>query len=120
MSIIFRGNGGMTVTVEAADMETFRYMLIGPLMVVQLALSTFTIGGVANTEVQVKVPGTKTLARTIQRPFCQTPPGLGTEISIMYAVGGETWFRFTRPGGIVWTLGANTAWINGQILCEFA
>ncbi len=53
----FTGNGAMTWTVEAGDLLTFAYMLVGKTVTVAVFIVTTTVGGTPNTTLQVKIPG---------------------------------------------------------------
>ena len=65
----FTAKGAMTWTVDAGDVLSFKYALIGKLMHVIVSLINTTIGGVLDSELYIKIPAGKTgLALTIE-PF---------------------------------------------------
>jgi hypothetical protein len=63
----FSGSGGLTWTVDAGDVNGFTYALSGKLLHVEFDLITTTVGGtLANTFLQVKIPGGFLPSRTCQ------------------------------------------------------
>jgi hypothetical protein len=52
----FTGSGGMTVTVEAADLATFTFRQTGKTVRICVDFGSFTVGGTPSTHVQVLLP----------------------------------------------------------------
>lgn len=64
----FTGFGAMTWTVDAADVTTWAYMLVGSTMTVWVDLRTTTIGGTPSAAVQIKIPDGWYAALTVTNP----------------------------------------------------
>lgn len=53
----FTASGSMTWTVDAGDVEVYRYWLKGRSLVVNWVIVSSTVGGTLSTSLQIKVPG---------------------------------------------------------------
>jgi hypothetical protein len=62
----FTANGSMTWTVASGDVASYRWIEIGKTMIVDVYLSTTTVGGTVNSELRVAVPNGRTIASTGQ------------------------------------------------------
>lgn len=62
----YTASGSMTWTVQSADMVTFEYMVIGHTMFVNIYLDSTTVGGTANNQLFIKIPGSFTAAKKVQ------------------------------------------------------
>jgi hypothetical protein len=53
----FTGNGLMTVTVDAGDLDRYSYYVTGGMLTFACQIRTFTTGGTPNTNVNIALPG---------------------------------------------------------------
>lgn len=60
----FTGNGAMTWTVDAGDIENDSYHIAGKAIVYSIAVKTSTVGGTPNTELRVTLPNGYTCGNT--------------------------------------------------------
>jgi len=65
----FTANGSMTWTVEAADVVTYAYTIMGKVMTVLFSILNATIGGNLNTALQIQIPALKTATKQVFNPI---------------------------------------------------
>ena len=61
----FTASAAMTWTVAAGDISNFSYYLLGPRMVLDFQIVNTTVGGVASTRLQMKIPANLRAARGV-------------------------------------------------------
>jgi hypothetical protein len=66
----FTGNGSMTWTVGPGNVTTYAFTLVGRTMTVIFHVAGSTVGGQANTQLRIAIPGGKTATKRA-RAWCQ-------------------------------------------------
>lgn len=114
----FTGSGAMTWTLAAADQETFKYMLYGKTMLITFNLQNTTVGGVADTYLQVAIPGGYTAAAQMWNPlgFCVTGGALADGSMLSTTAGTNILIR--QRSGANWVVGADNTSVFGQLSFE--
>jgi len=103
-----------TWTVEAADIITFRYTLIGKTMIVSLYIQTTAISG-APTELRIKIPAGY-LSGSQSRIPCQMYDGTWG-LGVLY-VTGSSFIGFAKSTLVAFPSGASDVRVLGQITFE--
>lgn len=113
----FTANGSMTWTVEAGDAVTYAWRQDGKTMTVLVTLATTTVGGTLNSQLLVKVPGSRVAAkRTINPCFILDNNVRGS--AYLEVTAGGTNIIVQRVDGANYTASANQTSVFGQITFE--
>jgi hypothetical protein len=118
----FTGNGTQTWTVDDAD-ETIRYTLVGKTLTILFLINSTTVGGVANTELRLTLPGSMTVGTLDAYAAVQISDNGGSfQTGLARAVGGATYVAFYKDmtTNSNWTAATNQTSIHGQITLEIA
>lgn len=113
----FTANGSMTWTVESGDVTTYAYRIDGKMMTVLVTLATTTVGGTANTQLQIKVPASRTAAKRSINPCFVLDNNVRATAYFDVAAGGTN-ITVNRTDGANWTLSTNLTYVYGQITFE--
>jgi len=104
----FSGTGGLTWTVEAADVNGFGYSKDGPKLFIEFDLVTTTVGGgLANNFLSVAIPGGFLPSRTVQLPCLAQDNGTVWESVFCIVTQGSGALLFRRFAAN-WSAAANT------------
>lgn len=114
----FTANGSMTWTVEAGDVVTYAYTMLGPhLMLLSFNIQLTTIGGTVNNNLRIKVPNGKTLTNQALIVILIRDNGI-QQNGWCLGVAGGTYVSIARTDAANWTAVTNTANVYGQIFLE--
>ena len=113
----FTGNGAMTWTVDSADRETVRYQLVDTTMRLAFHISSSTVAGTPNTDLQIKIPAGKTCSMTVATAIYVNDNGTRS-IGWATAVSGEMVIRCRLINTGNWAAATNTTGVFGQLLLE--
>ncbi|MFA6282366.1 MAG: hypothetical protein WCY05_07710 [Candidatus Omnitrophota bacterium] len=113
----FTANGSMTWTVEAGDVTTYAYVIIGKTMTVSFAIDTSTIGGTVNTTLYIAIPNAETAKKTVYVPCLLTDNELPVTGRACVTASGTT-IAITRLDGANYTAKTNLVNARGQITFE--
>lgn len=118
----FTGRGAMTWTVDADDVQTYAYQVIGKTMIVAFEMSTTTVGGVADTELRIAIPGGKVAAKRVSALARVRDNGAPYyESGYALVVAGGTTINLRRMDGANWALSGGTpnmTSVQGEIVFE--
>jgi hypothetical protein len=114
----FTANGAMTWTVEAGDLTTFAYALVGKTLLVAVIIQTTSVGGTPNTYLQVKLPGGLVAARSTYTPAFAQDNGAAQEVAIARTIAGQSNLYIGRLGGANWSLATNATSIWATVALE--
>lgn len=62
----FTTSGSMTWTVEAANVVTYKYIIIGNTMIVSVSIASSTVGGTLSNTLSVAIPASKVATNNTQ------------------------------------------------------
>ena len=113
----FTANGSMTWTVGSSDVQTYSYYLRGRSLLLVVHVSFTTIGGTVNTNLQIKIPGGFTSARSVYSP-CLIANSSRAVGDFLVLSGGATNVLVENPGATNWSLGTDNVQVSGQISFE--
>lgn len=116
-STYYTANGSMTWTVQAADQTTFAFTQMGKTLVVAFVLTSTTVGGVANSTLQITIPKGHVAARTMVAPVWISDNGTATT-GIATVTANSTVIAIQRTDGANFALATNTTAVRGQITLE--
>jgi hypothetical protein len=113
----FSGSGAMTWTVEAGDVTTYAYTITGKKMTVAFVIGPSVIGGTPSDTVCIKVPTSKTIAKTMYG-VCMSYNNSVWAAARMVALAIDTWIRISInvEESAAWTAG--NSYVRGQITFE--
>lgn len=117
----FTANGSMTWTVDAGDVTTYQYIVIGKMMTVNWVLNTTTVGGTPNSLLYLKIPGSYVSAKATQGAIFQCYDNDTTAQCFSDVTAGGTLiriFKYVSSGSNNWSLATNTTYIYGSITFE--
>ena len=120
----FTANGAMTWTVQRADVNIFKYTIIGATMILQFKLSSTTVAGVPNTTLKILIPGNYRAVSDALAYIRATDNGSSTD-AIAEALEGATVVNLYLPSGFpsalgAWAASANNTGVYGAITFEVA
>lgn len=115
----FVGGGGMTWTVEAGDVNTYAYVLIGKTMTVSFWISTSSVGGTPNPVLRIAIPAGKVAARAMRNTIEALDAGSAAAGIASVVLGNTTIDLYKDMGASTnWSLSTNTTYVVGQITFE--
>lgn len=115
----FSGSGAMTWTVDAGDVNHFRYQVTGKRMHLMFDLVTTSVGGVvANEFLRVKIPGGFLPAATAQIPFTYQDNGGNPTSGYCLISMGNNLLSFRPALGANWTVAVNTTRVSFNLDIE--
>jgi hypothetical protein len=118
----FTAIGAMTWTVASGDLNSYTYTLWGKTMLLAFKISTSTVGGVANSELRIAIPGGYVVATnfTTSNPIA-VYQGAWVQ-GWAEAASAEAYIRLYTPGfgAANWVLGVDTTYVQGQITFRIA
>lgn len=113
----FTGSGAMTWTVRSSDVGTFTYTLVGLTMTVAFQVNTSSVGGVADVNLRIKIPGGFTAASTMWQACSVNDNGAGFAVAMAQVVSGGTqiviWKDATLTGN--WAASVHLTQVQGTI-----
>ena len=113
----FYSAGGQTWTVEAGDVTTYAYIIIGKTMTLNFAIVSSTVGGTPAAGLLLKIPEGKTIAKTLLFPIFAIN-GTGV-ISYGNAAAGNTYVTLQKNvAGDVWAASTNATQVHGLLTVE--
>lgn len=121
----FSGDTAMTWTVDAADVATWAYTLVGNTMTVAWYLTNTTVGGTPSTYLRIKVPAEKQVVRLTYNASLYIDNGGASTVGYAGAgrISGTTplnYIHLVKAGGANWTATTNATSTWGQISFEVA
>jgi len=102
----FFANGSMTWTVEAGDIGGDLYKIDGRAIRWNLYIYPTTVGGTANTGLQVRIPNSLKITKTLLSAAYVINNGVA-EFGAWSSIANDTFITFVRLGLPNWTLGTN-------------
>lgn len=110
----FTGNGSLTWTVDAPDLVASSYFTMGKTMLWTVYIVTSTIGGVANSELRIAIPGGNTIA-TVTNGVCSGFNN-GTAADVQWiGQASNNYVTLFKAFGTNWTLSTN----DNSFSCSF-
>ncbi len=114
----FTASGSMVWTVEAGDVQTYAYIILGKTMFVSLRIATTTVSGTPSADLYVKIPNSKVSTKNIL-----TAVGVFVDNSVrtagyMYVTASGTKIGLQRFDANNWSASTNNTSIYGQIFFE--
>jgi len=108
----------MTWTVDSGDVEVLRYRIQGKWMMVNIILTTTTVGGTVNSPLNIKIPAGKSVSKRAINP-CHILDN-GTRLIAYLEVNptDPTNIAVAKADGSNWTLATNNTYVRGQIYFE--
>lgn len=116
----FTGSGSMTWTVEESDVQTLAYRIEGNSMTVAFTITNTTVGGVASTKLQIKVPGNRTIANKMTAPVYILNNSTPTFGFVQAASSVPTKLEILLPNLANWAAATNATAVEGLITFEVA
>jgi hypothetical protein len=114
----FTGNGAMTITVEAGDVTTDQYVVIGNRTVIyNIVLETVTIGGTPNNLLIRALPSWMVITES-SSGSCDINDNTLRTSGIIYAIATESRIQMGHEAGATMTAATNTATFNCSITFE--
>jgi hypothetical protein len=116
----FTGNGSMTWTVDAGDVTTLAYLIVGKTMTVAFHIITTDVGGTPSTALQILIPAGKTAAKTMTSTMEYSDAGGARAKGSIQVLAGGTQIQLLKADPTAnWTstTGDNTL-VLGQITFE--
>jgi hypothetical protein len=118
---MFLGNGAMTWTLDAADLVTFAYCLMGKRLELSFVIRGAAVGGVADTTLKIEIPGLDARGERVggraRHDGAVWYDDAGTKgIGVARVTAGGGFVEIQKPTGANWTAGANS--VEGQIALE--
>lgn len=116
----FTGNGAMTWTVGAADVQTLAYRIDGTTMTVAFTITNTTVGGTPSTKLQIKVPGNRSIASKMTAPVYILDNSSAKFGFVQAASTEPTKMEILLPDLTNWAAATNTTLVEGLITFEVA
>lgn len=115
----FGANGTMTWGVASGDVTNYQYMMVGKSMFVIFQIDNSDVGGSPNTELRLKVPAAKTVAKSAGGACFSNDNGGGYVASTCVATAGTTYIAiYKNPSFAAWTASTNATSVFGQVTFE--
>lgn len=114
----FTGNNSMTWTLQAGDVTTYRYDIVGHRMTVAWFLVTTTVAGTPSTQLLITIPASKTATTTIVNTFIYSDNGGTNTVGYATVTAAGTTIALTKLDGSNWTAATNTTGVFGEIVFE--
>lgn len=115
----FTAGGAQTWTVDLADVTAFKYYLSGRLLQMDFYLLNTSVGGVANAELRIAVPGGFTIAhRALTLGGMADNAGGADELMEQVAVNGNVYVSLYRFSGANWSAAVNNTNAIGSMTLE--
>ncbi len=114
----FTGSGAMTWTVDAGDVLTFKYRLLGRTLTMMFNINTSTVGGTAGAILYMKIPAGFACALSFDATYFYSDAG-GAYLQYYVDVGaGGTTMGCLKQGAATWTLTTNLTQVFGTLTFE--
>jgi hypothetical protein len=113
----FTANGSMAWTVEAGDVTTYAWRQDGKLMTMLVTLATTTVGGTLNSQLLVRIPGSRVAAKRAINP-CFLLDNNARASGYLEVAAGGTNIIVQRVDGSNYTASTNQTSVFGQITFE--
>lgn len=116
----FTASGSMTWTVDAADVTTYAYTLVGKTMTLAWWIDTSTTGGVASSDLRLALPAGFRAARSVDgaHNYLDTVAGFSGTGPCQISAGMAYVSLFRNLGGTAWALSPNGVYSRGQLTLE--
>lgn len=109
----FQGSSGMSWTVDASDVVTFRYTLIGKTAVVILNLQATTVGGTPAAGLYVSLPFTPLVYTSAM--FWGLDNGVWM-VGAFQTVTGDPRIALYRSDAAPWAVSSGNTYVTGQLV----
>ena len=113
----YTGSGGMTWGVGAADVVTFKYLVLGNLMFVMGVWNTTSVTAPLGTTLKVKIPGGYVAASTMRDTNQATDAGTVTSSQVRVDEDSTT-IDILRQDGANWAAATNTTTVRVHTFFE--
>jgi hypothetical protein len=118
-AVNFTANGTMTWTVDAGDVITYAYKIVGRTMTIQFVLAGTSVGGALNTDLRVAIPAGKIAAKTMT-----TGMGVVSDNAVesaggrLFVTASAAFLTLQKLNAANWTASVNNTAASGQIAIE--
>ena len=113
----FTASGSMTWTVEAGDVLTYAYNIIGKIMHVMFLINTSTVAGTPSSDLRIKIPEAKTATKSITVP-CYVSDNGTISIGFCTILATGTVMTVNKIDLGNFAAATNTTSVRGQITFE--
>jgi len=113
----FTGKGSMTWTVDAGDIITFAYKIMGKVMVFAFSISSFSIGGTPNNVLYIAIPGGITVTKAMNNP-CRINDNGTKSIGWVSVIAGGNVLQILKTDESNFTASTNASEVYGEITFE--
>ena len=113
----FTGSESMTWTVEAGDVGTLSYMILGKTMFVVFTINTTTVGGTVDYTLEILVPASKTAVG--QTNFLYREYQGTWVVALGYVIGTKIYLQADLIN-TKWALSTNATYVSGMVFFEIA
>lgn len=115
----FTANGAMTWTVEAGDVITYAYIIIGKTMYVNYYISLTTVGGTLNNALQIAIPASKVSANNnVTLGVTRDNGGPNTTSLVIIGAGTTVISVYHQVPAVNWSAATNTTSVFGSVVFE--
>lgn len=109
---------GCTWTVESSDQSTLAYTLVGKTITLSFYLNSTTVGGTANNQLRVTIPGSFVSQRLNSATMMYQDNGGAWSMGHVATTGGGTTINLSKTDFSNWSASTNATNIRGQITFE--
>lgn len=114
----FTATGSMTWTLSAGDVLSYRYLIVGKMMVVNFSLGNTTVGGTTSNTLRIKIPAGKIGAVDTLNPYFYNEGG-AEGLGKAFINAGSTFIELQKTStGANWTALTNSTHVKGSITFE--
>jgi len=113
----FTASGSMTWTVEAGDVGTYAYHIVGKKMTVAFIINTTTVGGTPSNSLYIKIPASKVPTKAMKNT-CIVYDGTAYAAGRVELGVAGTVLMILKMDSSNWTAGANDHYVQGEIEFE--
>jgi len=110
----FTASGSMTWTVDAGDVTTYAYTIVGKTMTVQFVLATTTVGGTPSNTLKIAIPASKTATKEMSSVVRLLDNGTA-EIGFCRVNAASTVIDVFRVGVANFTASTDNTQVRGAI-----
>ena len=104
--------------MEAGDVTTYAYTIIGKMMTVAFSIRGSSIGGTPNRFLYIKTPGSKTAKKRIHGTLGRFLDNGAVTTGRCMVVSGATYITIGKTDGSVLATSTNATDVEGQITFE--
>lgn len=119
----FTAGGTQTWTVDAGDVVTYEYSVVNKVMTLVFSLNTTSVGGVANTDLRLAIPGGFVGNKSQASMFVYSDNGAAEAFGTAFTAVGVGYITLHKGASIIntngnWAAAANTTYVYGSITLE--